>query len=188
MRPSPARTVSPAISMSSIATRRWPFWMMLRYRNSPAARPPSCAGVRCRSGRGHHHRHDDLGTVVSSPPGESVGISRTLIPLCFGAAGSVRTKVSRTSASWAPEVHTFCPSTTYSSPSRTARVRNPARSEPAPGSLIPSAAVISARRIGTAQRRFCSGVPNDSNEAATIPTPCGLALGTDPCEAPSTAR
>src|SRR5258708_11519295 len=60
------------------------------------------------------------------------------MPLCLGAFGSVRTKVRRTSASWAPDVHTFCPLTTKSSPSRAARVLSEARSEPAPGSLIPS--------------------------------------------------
>ena len=78
------------------------------------------------------------------------------MPLCFGASGSVRTNVSSTSASCAPDVHTFCPLTTKLSPSRTARVRSDARSEPAPGSLIPSDAVISARRIGTAHLRCCS--------------------------------
>ena len=41
------------------------------------------------------------------------------MPLCLGASGSVRTNVSSTSASWAPDVHTFCPLTTKSSPSRT---------------------------------------------------------------------
>ena len=35
---------------------------------------------------------------------------------------------------WAKLVHTFWPVTTHSSPSRTARVESPARSEPAPGS------------------------------------------------------
>ena len=49
-----------------------------------------------------------------------------------------------------------------------------ARSEPAPGSLIPSDAVISARRIGIAQHRFCSSVPKDSSDAAMMPTPWGL--------------
>ncbi len=39
------------------------------------------------------------------------------MPLCLAAFGSVRTKVRRTSASWAPDVHTFCPLTTKSSPS-----------------------------------------------------------------------
>ena len=44
-------------------------------------------------------------------------------------------------------------------------MRSDARSEPALGSLIPSDAVISARRIGTAQRCFCSSLPNDNSEA-----------------------
>ena len=70
------------------------------------------------------------------------------IPLCLGASGSVRTNVNRKSASCAPDVHTFWPLTMKSSPSRTARVRNDARSEPALGSLIPSEAVISARSTG----------------------------------------
>ena len=109
-------------------------------------------------------------------PGVSVGISNTLMPLCLGAFGSVRTNVSSTSASWAPDVHTFWPLTTKWSPSSTARVFSEARSEPAPGSLIPNDAVISARRIGTAHFRFCSGVPKVNNEAAMMPTPCGLKL------------
>jgi hypothetical protein len=66
--------------------------------------------------------------------------------------------------------------TTKWSPSVAALVFSDARSEPAPGSLIPSDAVISARRMGTAHRRFCSGVPNVSNDAAMMPTPCGLKL------------
>ena len=53
-------------------------------------------------------------------------------------------------------------------------MRNDARSEPAPGSLMPSDAVISARRIGTAHRRCCSGVPNEISDAEMMPTPCGL--------------
>ena len=32
-------------------------------------------------------------------------------------------------------VHTFCPLSTHSSPSRSARVESPATSDPAPGSL-----------------------------------------------------
>ena len=89
-------------------------------------------------------------------PARSVGIINALMPLCFGASGSVRTNVSSTSASCAPDVHTFCPLTTKWSPSAVARVRNDARSDPAPGSLIPSDAVISARRIGTAHFCCCS--------------------------------
>jgi hypothetical protein len=81
-----------------------------------------------------------------------------------------------TSASWAPEVHTFCPLMTKWSPSSVARVRRPARSEPASGSLMPSAAVTSARRMGTAHRRFCSSVPKARMDGVTMPRPCGLKL------------
>ena len=35
-------------------------------------------------------------------------------------------------------------------------------------------AVMSARRIGTAQHCFCSSVPKDSSDAAMMPTPWGL--------------
>ena len=55
------------------------------------------------------------------------------MPLCLGAVGSVRTKQRHQSAWWAPEVQTFWPLTTKSSPSSTARVDRPARSLPAPG-------------------------------------------------------
>jgi hypothetical protein len=54
---------------------------------------------------------------------------------------------------------------------RTALVRSDAKSEPAPGSLMPSAAVISARSIGTAHFCCCSGVPKVMSDAAMIPTP-----------------
>jgi hypothetical protein len=56
-------------------------------------------------------------------------------PLCFGAAGSVRTRVKIQSPKRPSEVQIFCPLTTNSSPSRTARVRSEARSLPASGSL-----------------------------------------------------
>ena len=45
-------------------------------------------------------------------------------------------------------VHTFCPVTTHSSPSRTARVFSDARSEPASGSENPWHQISSADRIG----------------------------------------
>jgi hypothetical protein len=115
-------------------------------------------------------------------PGRAVGISKTLIPLCLGASGSVRTNVRITSESCAPDVHTFWPLTTKWSPSEsvaaTARVLSDARSDPAPGSLMPSAAVISARRIGTAHRCCCWAVPNVMREAAMMPTPWALNVGT----------
>ncbi len=57
------------------------------------------------------------------------------MPLCFGASGSVRHASHTQSASFPPVVNTFCPLTTYWSPSRTARVRSDARSVPAAGSV-----------------------------------------------------
>ncbi len=125
-------------------------------------------------------------TGARSTPGVSVGITSALIPLCLGASGSVRTNARMTSASCAPDVHTFCPLTTNWSPSSTARVDSPARSDPAPGSLMPSDAVMSARRMGTAHRCFCSSVPKDSSDAAMMPTPCGLKRGR--CAAGTTPR
>jgi hypothetical protein len=79
-----------------------------------------------------------------------------------------------TSASWAPDVQTFWPFTMNSSPSSTALVRRPARSDPASGSLMPRAAVISARRMGRAQRCFCSSVPKARIDGVMIDTPWGL--------------
>ncbi len=55
-------------------------------------------------------------------------------PLCLGLSGTVRVMISPMSLYCAPEVHTFWPLMTHSSPSRTARVWIPARSEPATGS------------------------------------------------------
>ena len=70
------------------------------------------------------------------------------------------------SASFAPEVHTFWPLTTHSPPSRTAVVRRPARSEPAPGSLynkhMPTSSSKSLRRYND----FISSLPYDNNVPA----------------------
>ena len=52
------------------------------------------------------------------------------MPLCLGASGSVRTYSWHQSARWPSDVQIFWPLTTKSSPSRTARVRSDARSEP----------------------------------------------------------
>ena len=57
------------------------------------------------------------------------------MPLCLGCLGSVRAIRMPNSECCAPEHQVFCPFTTQSSPSRTARVPSAARSEPAPGSL-----------------------------------------------------
>jgi len=72
-----------------------------------------------------------------------------VMPRCFGTSGSVRASRIPKSAWCAPEFHTFCPFTTHSSPSRTARVVSPARSEPAPGSEKSWHQISSPRNIGS---------------------------------------
>src|SRR5436190_7153637 len=71
----------------------------------------------------------------------------------------------------APELQTFCPSTTHSSPSRTARVRSPARSDPAPGSLNSWHHTSSPRRSAGRYRCFCASVPCAISVGPTIPMP-----------------
>ena len=53
-------------------------------------------------------------------PDVAMSTSRTLMPWCLGAAGSVRQKRKQKSACAAPEVHTFWPFTTKRLPSSTA--------------------------------------------------------------------
>ena len=48
----------------------------------------------------------------------------------------------------------------HDSPSRTAVVRMPRRSDPAPGSVSPRQPSIFPCAIGTSQRCFCASVPN----------------------------
>ena len=71
----------------------------------------------------------------TSTPGARMSTMNPVSPRCLGWSGSVRQMTSPMSARWAKDVHTFCPLTTHSSPSRTARVFRLARSLPAPGSL-----------------------------------------------------
>ncbi len=115
--------------------------------------------------------------TAGRPPPRQVGRDEQHAdPFVLGRIRSVRTNVSRKSASWAPEVHTFWPFTTKWSPSRTARVRREAKSDPALGSLIPSDAVFSPLSTGTAHWCFCSSDPNEISDAAMMFTPCGLKL------------
>src|SRR5262249_18269908 len=71
----------------------------------------------------------------TSTPGACMSTTNPVSPWCLGRSGSVRQMTSPMSLYWAPEVHTFWPVTIHSSPSRSARVWRPARSDPAPGSL-----------------------------------------------------
>ena len=62
-------------------------------------------------------------------------MANQVMPWCFGTSTLVRAMSMPRSAVDPSEVQTFWPLTTHSSPSSTARVVRPARSEPAPGSL-----------------------------------------------------
>src|SRR3954454_18923139 len=64
-----------------------------------------------------------------------MGSTIQLIPRCLGTSQSVRASNMPKSAEWALVLHNFWPFTTHSSPSCTAVVVKPARSEPLPGSL-----------------------------------------------------
>jgi hypothetical protein len=94
-----------------------------------------------------------------STPGWRIGRKKNEMPRCFGTSQSVRAMSIPYSALCACEVHTFCPVTTNSSPSRSARVCRPARSDPAPGSEY-SRHITTSSRSSRRISRFCSvGVP-----------------------------
>ena len=121
----------------------------------------SVSPVRVRSGR-------------ASIPGDRMSTTRQEMPRCLGTSGSVRTKSAHQSARWPFDVHVFCPVTTKSSPSRTARVRSDARSEPASGSLIPWHQMSSARTIRGSSSRFCCSVPYSMIAGAMLLMPMTL--------------
>ena len=77
----------------------------------------------------------------------------------------------------AEEVHTFCPLTVHTSPSRTARVDRLARSEPAPGSENSWHQISSPVHSGRSQRCCCSGVPKASMVGAAMPSPMPFRSG-----------
>ena len=83
-----------------------------------------------------------------SMPGRSIGQMKYETPLCFGASGLVRAMRMPNFEKCASDVQIFWPLTTYSSPSRTARVPRLARSEPAPGSLNSWHQISSPASIG----------------------------------------
>ena len=66
-------------------------------------------------------------------------------------------------------MNVFEPLRTYSSPSRTAVVRNAATSEPAPGSDSPNEQRIGDSISGGSQRAFCSGEPKPMTGPAPRP-------------------
>ena len=70
----------------------------------------------------------------TSTPGALKSTMNMVMPWCFGTSTFVRAMAAPKSEIWAPVVHTFCPLSTHSSPSRSARICRLATSEPAPGS------------------------------------------------------
>ena len=85
-------------------------------------------------------------------------ISRVMpsVGLAHSSRGVVRTSSRHISQNGAFVVHTFAPCTTYSSPSRTARVRIDVVSVPASGSVTPNATCSSpeATRVSTSLREL----------------------------------
>ena len=108
--------------------------------------PNSLAPLICRSGR-------------ASTPGCRMSISSIEMPRCRTLPGSVRTSAKILSPCTALVVHTFCPLTTNSSPSRTPFVASAARSEPAPGSEKPWHQITSLRSSGPMISLRCASVP-----------------------------
>ena len=85
--------------------------------------------------------------------------TKNVSPACFGTFGSVRATRMPKRQYCAPEVQIFCPLTIQPSPSRSARVRNCARSDPPEGSENNWHQISSPRSAGGAKRARCSGVP-----------------------------
>ena len=80
-----------------------------------------------------------------------------------------RTKIHCANCAWL--VQTFWPSIRHVSPSSTAVVRTPARSEPAPGSLKPWHQYSSPFKIGGKKRCCCSGEPKVISVGPSKPSP-----------------
>ena len=80
---------------------------------------------------------------------------RPLVP-----SGSVTAMITQTSPTEPWVVKVFEPLRIQPPSTFSARVRVPAASEPAPGSVRLQAPIFSPRASGTSQRCFCSSVPN----------------------------
>ena len=84
-------------------------------------------------------------------------------------------------------VHTFCPLTTHSSPSRSALVVSPARSDPLPGSLNSWHHLSSPVTMGRSRRRLASGEPCSRMVGAARAMPAPAAGPTAPTSANTSA-
>ena len=113
----------------------------------------------------------------TSIPGLSISITNVEIPRCFGASGSVRAASQPMFEKWPPLVQILLPLITHSSPSRTARVCNDARSDPAPGSEYSVHHWSMPPTMFGRYFAFCSSVPNSMIAGPTQSTPIVLPLG-----------
>ena len=93
-----------------------------------------------------------------NPARSAVSATISEIPLA-PPFGSVLATTTIRSASDPLEMKVLAPLMTYSSPSRSAVVLMLFRSEPAPGSVIAIAVIISPLASFGSQRRRCSSVP-----------------------------
>ena len=114
----------------------------------------------------------------TSSPSLSMSMSSIEMPACFLASGSVRTRVKIQSPYWPSVVQVFWPLTTQSSPSLTAVVRSPARSEPASGSEKPCDQKMSMFAVLGRNSFFCSSVPNWAMTGPIIPALKASGVGT----------
>src|SRR5260370_8043473 len=110
-----------------------------------------------------------IGLVVT--PGLSMSNRIKLMPSCFGAFGSVRTRQKIQSALSAYDVQIFEPLTMNWSPLSSARVCSDARSEPEPGSEYPWHHRISPRAIFGRCSCFCSSDPYFTTAGPRIQLP-----------------
>ncbi len=95
----------------------------------------------------------------TATPGMSVGTTISDMPRAPSTSSEVRASRQSQSA-WAPLVmNIFEPLMTHSSPSRTARVRMPATSLPASGSVTAMDVTTSPRMAGARKRSFSSWLP-----------------------------
>ena len=92
----------------------------------------------------------------------SVSAKKYVMPLCLLPVSSVvevRASSMQRFAAWAKDVQTFWPLTTQPPSTRSARLRRPARSLPAPGSEKPWHQMSSPLRIRGRYRSRCAWVP-----------------------------
>ena len=102
------------------------------------------------------------------------------IPRAPSASSDVRASKHSQSA-WTPLVmKSFEPLMTHSSPSRTARVRIPATSLPASGSVTAMDVTTSPRMAGSRYRAFRASLPYRCNAGVDMDIWTAIAIGTPP--------